>query len=107
MNCESAKALLVKSSIEILIRLNVHIPNPTIHFFQTMNFAKDRNLFLAIRSSGHSFIGRSTHDGAIVLNLKNMKGKRFMLDKTDNNPAGEVEVESGNTWLEVYEAVSI
>ncbi|XP_076437758.1 uncharacterized protein LOC143276955 [Babylonia areolata] len=69
-------------------------------------FAREHNLFVAVRSSGHSFTGRSTHDGALVLNLQNMKGMQFNLD-SPRGPAGEVTVESGNTWLEVYRAVHV
>ena len=57
-----------------------------------------------IRSSGHSYIGRSTHDGSIVINLAKMKGKKFNLNSI-RNQAGEVTLESGNTWIDVYEAV--
>ena len=57
-----------------------------------------------IRSSGHSYIGRSTHDGSIVINLANMKGKKFNLNSI-RNQAGEVTLESGNTWIDVYEEV--
>ncbi|KAK7091228.1 hypothetical protein V1264_008942 [Littorina saxatilis] len=71
---------------------------------QTIAFAKKYNIMVAVRSSGHSFIGRSTHDGALIINLFRMKGKKFNLDSV-RNMAGEVTLESGNSWLEVYEAV--
>ena len=72
--------------------------------FQVILFAKRYNLMLTVRSSGHSFTGRSTHDGSVVINLARMKGRTFNLD-SPRNQAGEVTVESGNTWFEIYEAV--
>ena len=72
--------------------------------FQAMVFAKRHNLFVAVRSSGHSYIGRSTHDGGVVISLAAMKGRSFNLTST-RSAAGEVTVQSGNSWLEVYKAV--
>ena len=69
-------------------------------------FAKQHNLWVTVRSSGHSFIGRSTHDGAIVIDMRTMKGIDFNLNST-RCPAGEVTVESGNAWIDVYKAVSV
>ncbi|KAK7484359.1 hypothetical protein BaRGS_00024364, partial [Batillaria attramentaria] len=67
---------------------------------KVMRFCKNYNLLVTILSSGHSYIGRSTHDGSMNINLKRMKGIHFNLN-SDRNPAGEVTVESGLAWLEV------
>ena len=72
--------------------------------FQVLLFAKKYNLMVVIRSSGHSFIGRSGHDGGIVINLTKMKGLKFDLSSI-RSQAGEVTVQSGNSWLDVYKAV--
>ena len=72
--------------------------------FQGLLFAKKYNLMVVIRSSGHSFIGRSGHDGGIVINLAKMKGLKFDLNSI-RSQAGEVTVQSGNLWLDVYKAV--
>ncbi|KAL8591780.1 hypothetical protein ACOMHN_032322 [Nucella lapillus] len=71
---------------------------------KVMVFAKKHNLFVTIRSSGHSFIGRSAHDGSILIDLRKMKGRVFN-PNLQRSPAGEMTVESGNSWLEVYSAV--
>ena len=73
--------------------------------FQVLLFAKKYNLMVVIRSSGHSFIGRSGHDGGIVINLAKMKGLKFDLNSI-RSQAGEVTVQSGNSWLDVYKAVT-
>ncbi|KAK7484360.1 hypothetical protein BaRGS_00024365 [Batillaria attramentaria] len=67
-------------------------------------FAKKFNLLVTILSSGHSFTGRSTHDGSIQIDLREMKGRKINLN-SDRNAAGEITVETGNRWLEVYNAV--
>ncbi|KAK7473314.1 hypothetical protein BaRGS_00035446, partial [Batillaria attramentaria] len=72
---------------------------------EVVRFAKKYDLFVTVWSSGHSYIGRSTHEGALVINLERMKGKTFNLN-SERSPAGEVAVESGNSWLEVDEQVT-
>ncbi|KAK7091976.1 uncharacterized protein [Littorina saxatilis] len=69
-----------------------------------MVFAKKHNLLVSVRSSGHSYIGRSTNDDGIIINLGKMKARTFKLDST-RNAAGEATLQSGNSWFEVYKAV--
>jgi len=71
---------------------------------EAMLFARKYNLMVAVQSSGHSYIGRSTADGALVINLKNMKKKTVNL-QSSRNAAGEIALESGNSWIEVYKEV--
>jgi len=72
---------------------------------QVMLFARKYNLFVTIQSSGHSYIGRSTGDGSIQINFKEMKKKTINLNSA-RNPAGEITVEPGNAWIDVYNEVS-
>ncbi|WP_373493501.1 FAD-binding oxidoreductase [Aquiflexum sp.] len=41
-----------------------------------VNFAREHNLILAVKAGGHSFAGRSTCDGGLLIDLSNMKGIR-------------------------------
>jgi len=64
-------------------------------------FAKKYNIRITVRSSGHDYIGRSTADGSLQINLKKMTKLKFDLT-SDLNPAGILTAESGNSWLRVY-----
>ncbi|KAL4221409.1 hypothetical protein ACF0H5_019667 [Mactra antiquata] len=66
-----------------------------------LNFANKFNMKITVRSSGHDYIGRSTWDGSLTINLFNMKGLDFDLS-SNLHPAGTVKAESGNSWLRVY-----
>ena len=41
-----------------------------------VNFAREHKLILAVKAGGHSFAGRSTCDGGLLIDLSNMKGIR-------------------------------
>ncbi|XP_012935846.2 VAO-type flavoprotein oxidase VAO615 [Aplysia californica] len=71
---------------------------------RVLKLGTDHNLMVTIQSSGHSYIGRSTYDGCIQINLGKMK-KRTVNLNSERNEAGEITVESGNSWLEVYTEV--
>lgn len=42
----------------------------------SVNFARDNNLLLAVRGGGHSFAGNSVCDGGIIIDLSRMQGVR-------------------------------
>ncbi|XP_050409619.1 uncharacterized protein LOC126824427 isoform X2 [Patella vulgata] len=67
-------------------------------------FARQYNLKIAVRSSGHSYVGRSTVEGGVLIDLYNMRDIQVNLTSS-RNTAGEVTVESGNNWARVYEEV--
>ncbi|XP_059154795.1 uncharacterized protein LOC131940187 [Physella acuta] len=67
-------------------------------------YARRHNLHLTVRSSGHDYIGRSTHDGSLNLFLISMNRIEVKLDSV-RNKAGEVKVQTGASWLEVYTEV--
>lgn len=71
---------------------------------KAVKFANKYNIRITVRSSGHDYIGRSTADGSLQINLQNMTGIQFNMSSTRHQD-GEVTVESGNTWLRVYNEV--
>lgn len=60
----------------------------------SVNFARDNNLLVAVRGGGHSFPGKSTCDGGIVIDLSRMKSVRV-------DPArGTARAEPGAKWID-------
>ncbi|WP_240469904.1 FAD-binding oxidoreductase [Cyclobacterium sp. SYSU L10401] len=54
-----------------------------------VNFARENKLILAVKAGGHSFAGRSTCDGGLLIDLSNMKGIRVdSLKQTARAEAG-------------------
>ncbi|XP_060598787.1 uncharacterized protein LOC132752478 [Ruditapes philippinarum] len=68
----------------------------------TVLFARKYNLHVTMRSSGHDFVGRSTWDGSININLSEMKDYEINL-LSSRSEHGEVKVQTGLTWAEIYE----
>src|SRR5699024_955677 len=64
----------------------------------SVNFAREHDLLLAIRSGGHNGPGLGTCDGGLVIDLSPMKGIR--VDPKNRT----VQVEPGNTWGDVDHA---
>ncbi|ESO97044.1 hypothetical protein LOTGIDRAFT_239224 [Lottia gigantea] len=71
---------------------------------KTVVFSKKHSLKLAVQSTGHSYVGRSTVEGGILLILSKLKQIKVELNST-RSPHGEVMVETGNMWGGVYEEV--
>ena len=69
-------------------------------------FARNHTMKITVLSSGHDYIGRSTADMSLQINVSRMKGRVFNLNST-RNPAGEITAEAGNTWIEIYREVRI
>ena len=61
----------------------------------SVNFARNNNLLLAVRGAGHNVAGLATCDGGIVIDLTQMKGMRIDL------AARTVRGEPGLTWIEL------
>ena len=60
----------------------------------SVNFARDNNLLVAVRGGGHSFPGKSTCDGGIVIDLSRMKSVCV-------DPArGTARAEPGAKWID-------
>ncbi|XP_045158878.2 uncharacterized protein LOC123524621 [Mercenaria mercenaria] len=62
-------------------------------------FARNFNLHVTIKSSGMQ--SRSTWDGSFNINLSEMKNYSVNID-SDRHPDGEIKLQTGLTWLEVY-----
>lgn len=71
---------------------------------KSVKFANKFGLKLSIRSSGHDYLGRSTGDGTLQINLFYMQGLTFNLNST-RHAAGELTAQSGNSWIRVYNEV--
>ena len=68
-------------------------------------FAKQYNLYVTIRSSGHDYTGRSTGVGSLNINLSGMKYINVDLAAMSRNPHGELKVQTGITWAAIYQEV--
>lgn len=66
----------------------------------SVNFARDNDLLLAIRSGGHNGPGLGTCQGGLVIDLSLMKGIR--VDPEEKT----ARVEAGNTWGDVDHATN-
>ena len=67
-------------------------------------FAKQHNLKISVKSSGHDYIGRSTADMSLQIITKRMKGRTVNLSSS-RHIDGEITAQTGNTWIEVYTEV--
>lgn len=61
----------------------------------SVNFARDNNLSVAVRGGGHNVTGSAVCDGGIVIDLSQMKGMRI------DPVARTVQTEPGLTWGEL------
>ncbi|XP_052090294.1 uncharacterized protein LOC127726958 [Mytilus californianus] len=71
---------------------------------QSILFASKYNLHVVVKSSGHDYIGRSSWSGSIQINLGYMRKMKVMLS-TSRSVDGELTVESGANWQEIYQEV--
>ncbi len=70
--------------------------NDVIH---AVHLARQENLLVAVRGTGHNVVGFAVCDGGIVIDLSRMKG--IAVDA----PARTVRAEAGCTWGEVNDAL--
>lgn len=71
----------------------------TSDVIEAVNFARTRNLLVAIRCTGHNVSGSAVCDGGLVIDLSQMK--RITIDEAGR----KVRVEPGCTWGEVNDAL--
>ena len=68
-------------------------------------FAKSHDLPVSVKSSGHDFLGRSSADYSFVINLMDMKSMTVTKERTSRSEYGELKVQTGATWAEIYQKV--
>lgn len=66
---------------------------------QMVNFARQENLVISVRGTGHNVAGFAVCDDGLVIDLSGMKGM------TIDAPARTVRVEGGCSWGEVNDAL--
>ncbi|XP_033726808.1 VAO-type flavoprotein oxidase VAO615-like [Pecten maximus] len=76
-------------------------PTSTEEVQKTVIFARKFNLRMSIISSGHDYFGRSTWDGSLQMNMRNLSDVHVNLTSS-RHADGEVSVGAGSTWLKVY-----
>jgi FAD/FMN-containing dehydrogenase len=74
------------------------------HIKAGLDFARDKNLRLVIRNTGHDFMGRSTGYGALVINTHSFKDVIFVKEYTGPGDwrGGAVTVGAGIQLRELY-----
>ncbi|KAJ3488678.1 hypothetical protein NLJ89_g11589 [Agrocybe chaxingu] len=74
------------------------------HIQAGVNFARDRNLRLVIRNTGHDFMGRSTGYGSLIINTHSFKSVSFTTQYTGPGSyrGGAVTVGAGIQVRELY-----
>merc|ERR1719353_2859145 len=66
----------------------------------TVDFARNRNVRLAVRNTGHAYNGQSSAEGGVVLDISNFANISVDVD------AGTLTCGGGSTWGPVYEAAN-
>ncbi|KAL5009961.1 hypothetical protein ScPMuIL_012266 [Solemya velum] len=71
---------------------------------KSIRFARTHDVRITIQSSGHDFIGRSTDDFSLQINMAEMKDIAVDLSSARHSD-GEITVDSGCSWKEIYQEV--
>ena len=71
----------------------------TADVIAAVNFAREQNLVLSVRSGGHSVVGYGTNDDGMVIDLSGMKA--ISIDPAQRS----ARIEAGLTWNEVANAL--
>ncbi|ERF73264.1 hypothetical protein EPUS_03096 [Endocarpon pusillum Z07020] len=79
---------------------------------KAVNFAHDRDLYLVVKNTGHSHLGRSSGRGSFSIWTHNLKGKEwhesFVPEGAPGGTPGvhAVTLQAGEQWLDVYRAAA-
>ena len=65
-------------------------------------FARQHNLRVTIKSSGSDFLGRSSAHSSFSINLMLMNDIEVNNGTTPRSEHGELKVQSGATWRDIY-----
>ena len=68
-------------------------------------FARRHNLRVTIKSSGSDFLGRSSAYSSFSINLMLMNDMEVNNRTTPRSEHGEIKVQSGATWSEIFKEV--
>ena len=68
-------------------------------------FARKHKLQVTIRSAGQSYIGRSTADGSMMINMAAMDNIRVNVNDGRSDTGASADVQAGTPWASVYEEV--
>lgn len=77
-----------------------------------VNFAREHNLRIVIKGTGHDYLGRSTAPNSLLIWTHKMRdteyNKQFVPTGCDKNiaPQGALIVGAGTRWLEAYDAAT-
>ena len=73
------------------------------HIKAGVNFARQHNLRIVIRNTGHDFMGRSSGWGALVINTHRLNSIEFDDKKlSDGHTGGTVKIGAGVMFQDVY-----
>ena len=86
----------------------VHVVCKTVDDIQNaVTFAKTHNLRVTIKSTGLEFYGRSSAHGSFSINLKEMNEISVNTAPTERSEYGEITVQTGATYGEIYAEVNL
>ncbi|KAF2458268.1 putative FAD binding domain protein [Lineolata rhizophorae] len=77
-----------------------------------VRFANYKDLYLVVKNTGHSHLGRSSGKNALSIWTHNLKGKQWhdsfvpVGAPRDTQGQGAVTLQAGEQWLDVYEAAA-
>ncbi|KAI0966752.1 hypothetical protein F4678DRAFT_265414 [Xylaria arbuscula] len=71
-----------------------------------INFAKKKNVRLAVKNTGHDYLGRSTGEGAVSLWMHNLKSISFMNYTSPGYSGPAVKIGAGVQFYELYDAAA-
>ena len=102
--CSSTTPLPQSSCTRGFYGENVILAKTKEHIKSGVDFARENNLRLVIRNTGHDFLGRSTGYGALVINTHSFKDVAFTTKYTGPGgyQGGAVKVGAGIQLRELY-----
>ena len=84
----------------------VHVVCKTVQDIQhAVRFAKTHNLRVVVKATGRDYWGRSSAHGSLCINVQEMKHIHVTSTATDRSEHGEITVESGVPFQDIYEEV--
>ena len=86
----------------------VHVLCKTVSDIQyAIRFARRHNLRVTIKSTGTDLWGMSSAHDSLNINLREMKEISVNADATERSENGEVTIQTGANFGEIYEEVNL